>query len=76
MACHHSTAAAVHVIVCGPDNFVSLQPFGASVWCVYHNYLGPTFYRSEKAIVPITKPSRKTWDAFQRWRDSLGPDQK
>lgn len=76
MTCHHSGAYDAHVIVCTPDTFVSLESFGAKVWCEYHSYLGPTFYRSEKAIVPISVPSRKTWDAFQRWRDSLGPDHK
>lgn len=75
MTCHMGTAG-VNVIVCGPDNFVSLESFGAKVWCEYHKYLGPTFYRSENAIKPIDRPSRKTWDAFQKWRDSLGPEQK
>lgn len=68
MTCHRISTA---VIVCGHDSFVNLAPFGANVWCEYHNYLGPSFYRSEKAIAEIRVPSRKTWEAFQRWRDSI-----
>lgn len=65
MACH----CGPKIIVCGPDKFVNLEPYGAHVWMEWHNYLGPTFFRSESAIVPIANPSRKTWDAFQRWHD-------
>lgn len=73
MACRHvAWRWATHrAIVCGPDRFVNLEPFGAKVWCEYHDYLGPAFFRSESASTEIRKPSRKTWGAFQRWRDSL-----
>ena len=67
MTCHHIGNA----IVCGTQHFVNLEPFGANVWCEFHAYLGPSFYRSESAITEIRVPSRKTWDAFQCWRDSL-----
>lgn len=53
------------------DHFLSLEPFGAKVWVSDHNFLGPTFYRSERALQEIRVPSRKTWDAYQQWRDSL-----
>lgn len=68
MACHR---IALNVIICGPDHFVSLESYGAKVWCEYHNYLGPAFYRSENAITEIRHPSRKTWDAFQKWRNEV-----
>jgi len=32
------------------DHFVSLEPYGANVWCDHHDHLGPTFYRSAAAI--------------------------
>lgn len=54
------------------DYFVCLEEFGSKVWCSYHAHLGPTFYRSEKAIKPIESPSRKTWDAFEAWIKSIG----
>ena len=57
--------------MCVPNAFVSLEPFGAKVWCEMHSYLGPTFYRSEAAIKPINTPSRKTWRAFEAWQNSL-----
>jgi len=53
--------------ICGPDHFVSLEPYGAKVWCEFHNYLGPAFYRGEKSNTPIENPSRKTWKAFSAW---------
>lgn len=62
MTCHKINNA----IVCIND-FVSLEPYGAKVWCDFHQYLGPTFYRSESAIKPIWKPSKKTYDAFAKW---------
>jgi hypothetical protein len=51
-----------------PHAWVNLAAYGAKVWCEYHNYLGPTFYRSENAIKIIETPSRKTWRAFEKWR--------
>lgn len=72
MACHKIQP---NVIVCGPDRFVDLAPYGAKVWCEYHNYLGPSFYRSEKVITEIRSPSRKTWNAFQKWRDEVDKNQ-
>lgn len=59
-----------HGFICGPDDFVNLKPFGACVWMEWHHYMGPTFFRSENAIKPIYYPSKKTWDAFQRWLDN------
>lgn len=47
-----------NAIVCGiPDTFVSLEKYGAKVWCEMHSYFGPSFYRSERAITPIQTPS-------------------
>jgi len=57
-------------VLCVPNAFVSLEPFGAKVWCEMHSYLGPTFFRSESAIKPIDTPSRKTWKAFDAWQES------
>jgi hypothetical protein len=54
--------------VCGPDDFVNLEQYGARVWMSWHHYMGPTFYRSEAAIKPIYTPSKKTWDAFGKWQ--------
>ncbi len=51
--------------------FVPLEPCGAKVWCEYHSYTGPTFYRSERAIKEIEKPSKKTWDAYYKWRKTV-----
>jgi hypothetical protein len=68
MACNTLMNKHLHVIVCGPDAFVSLKPYDADVWLEWHNYLGPTFYRSEKALKPIQVPSRKTWAAFNKWK--------
>ena len=53
------------------DHFVSLEQFGAKVWCEDHNYLGPAFYRNEAALKQIRVPSKKTWDAYLKWRDTL-----
>ena len=55
--------------LCGPDDFVNLENYGAHVWVEWHHYTGPTFFRSENRIKPIGSPSKKTWDAFQRWLD-------
>ena len=57
--------------VCVPNAFVSLEPFGSKVWCEMHSYFGPTFYRSENAITPIYRPSRKTWNAYYEWQMSI-----
>ena len=59
-------------IMCVSDSFVNLEPYGAKVWCDYHHYLGPVFFRSANAITEIRVPSRKTWNAFQKWRDEVG----
>jgi hypothetical protein len=53
------------------DDLVNLEPFGAKVWGEVHRYFGPTFYRSAAAISPIRVPSKKTFDAFGAWRNSL-----
>lgn len=71
MGCTHFSGPGFVGHICHADYFVSLEPFGAKVWCAHHNYLGPTFYRSEAALKEIRVPSKKTWDAFQKWRDSL-----
>lgn len=55
--------------VCGPDKIIDLSPLGAKVWMEWHNYLGPIFYRSKNMIKPIGTPSKKTWEAFERWRE-------
>lgn len=59
-----------HGFICGDDDFVNLAPYGAKVWVSWHHYLGPTFYRSESAIKPIVVPSKKTWAAFEKWREN------
>jgi hypothetical protein len=59
--------------LCGPDDIVNLEAFGAKVWMEWHHYLGPTFYRSEGMIKPILTPSKKTWDAFGKWQDKKRP---
>ena len=62
-------------IVCGiPDTFVSLEKYGAKVWCEMHSYLGPSFYRSERAITPIQTPSIKTWKAYEQWQNEIAKD--
>jgi len=53
--------------LCGSDDFVNLESFGAKVWMSWHHYSGPIFYRSKNAIKPIVSPSKKTWDAFELW---------
>jgi len=50
------------------DDVVNLAPYGARVWMAYHDYFGPTFYRSMGRIRPIEKPSRKTWAAYEEWQ--------
>lgn len=59
-----------HGFVCGEDDFVDLRKYGAHIWLSWHHYHGPTFYKSKNAIKPIIVPSKKTWDAFQRWLDN------
>jgi len=59
-----------HGFLCGPDDVVNLEPFGAHVWMTWHHYMGPTFYRSESLIKPIHWPSKKTWGAFGKWQAS------
>jgi hypothetical protein len=56
------------------DDLVNLEPFGAKVWCEVHRYFGPTFYRSAAATTQIRVPSKKTFDAFDAWRNSLQED--
>lgn len=58
--------------VCMSDNFVNLEKYGAKVWCEYHSYLGPSFFRSENCIKEIRVPSKKTWDAYKKWREDCG----
>jgi hypothetical protein len=53
--------------ICGPDSIVDLSRYGAHVWMEWHS-LGPIFFRSESRIKPIVVPSKKTWDAYDRWR--------
>ena len=48
---------------------VALEPFGAKVWLEEHSYFGPIFYRSENAITDIRIPSRKTWTAYEKWKE-------
>ena len=58
-----------HGYICGPDEIVDLTPYGSKVWLSWHHYTGPVFYRSENMIKPIVCPSKKTWDAFGKWRN-------
>ena len=59
--------------LCTGDDWVNLEPFGAKIWMSWHNYLGPTFYRSEAAIKPIVVPGPKTWEAFGKWLKQRSP---
>ena len=47
---------------------ISLEPYGAKVWMEYHRYMGPAFFRSLNRITPIITPSKKTWEAFSKWK--------
>lgn len=59
-------------IVCSfTEYFVNLEHFGAKVWCDYHTYLGPMFFRSEACIKEIRVPSKKTWNAYEKWREEV-----
>lgn len=71
MTCTRISGRGFNGIVCGPDHFVSLEPFGARVWCEFHHYLGPSFYRGKDSTVEIANPSRKTWRAFEAWMDMI-----
>lgn len=73
MGCTRFSGRGFRGWICGPDHFVSLEPFGAKVWCEFHSHLGPHFFRSEKANVEIEKPSRKTWNAFYAWLETIKP---
>lgn len=53
------------------SELVSLEPFGSKVWLEMHQYCGPAFYRSERSTKHIENPSRKTWAAFAKWRQSM-----
>lgn len=55
--------------LCGPDAWLSLEPYGSRVWMSYHNYLGPTFYLGPAAKDCIKTPSNKTWAAFAKWHE-------
>ena len=74
MGCTYFSGPVFVVHISHGDHWVNLEPFGAKVWCDHHEYLGPTFYRSEAAINVIETPSRKTWKAFEKWRESLKPN--
>lgn len=74
-----STSAASHPLE-GPaaraprlssSRWQCLSEYGAKVWVFDHEFLGPTFYRSERALKAIETPSRKTWNAYVKWREQL-----
>ena len=69
MGCTYFSGPGFVGHICHGDHWLSLEPYGAKVWCDDHNYLGPTFYRSESAIKVIDNPSRKTWKAYSKWRE-------
>jgi len=71
MACTPFSGRGFTGIICGPDHFVSLEPFGARVWCEFHHWTGPTFYRGKESREPIAHPSRKTWKAFAAWLETI-----
>ena len=60
--------------LCVVGNSVDMEPFGEKIWMRWHNYLGPTFYRSKSMIKPIINPSRKTWKAFDAWKSTQPND--
>ncbi len=74
MGCTYFSGPGFVGHICHGDHWLSLEPFGAKVWCDDHNWLGPTFYRSEAALKVIEKPSRKTWAAYCKWRETLRPN--
>lgn len=71
MGCTYFSGPGFVGHICHADHFLSLEPYGAKVWVEDHNYLGPTFYRSERAIKAIDLPSPKTWAAYIKWRESM-----
>jgi len=69
-----SCVVTTNAIICYPKHTcVPLESYGAKVWMEYHTYLGPTFYRSENMISPIYTPSKKTWQAFDKWISEQNP---
>lgn len=74
MGCTYFSGPGFVGHICHGDHWLSLEPFGAKVWCNDHNWLGPTFYRSEAALKVIETPSRKTWAAYAKWRETLKPN--
>lgn len=74
MGCTYFSGPGFVGHICHGDHWLSLEPFGAKVWCDDHNWLGPTFYRSEAALKVIEKPSQKTWAAYCKWRETLRPN--
>ena len=74
MGCTYFSGPGFVGHICHSDHWLSLEPFGAKVWCDDHNRLGPTFYRSESMKKVIEKPSRKTWAAYAKWRETLTPN--
>ena len=69
MAC--TKISFLNAIICGPDHIVNLAPFGSKVWCEFHHYLGPSFYRGPRSTNEIANPSRKTWRAFDAWMKTI-----
>lgn len=67
MTCHKIAGA----IICTADRWVSLKHYGANVWCEYHEWLGPHFFRSAKSNVEIEKPTPRMWRAFRTWRKEV-----
>ena len=57
--------------LCLDKDPINLEPFGAKVWMLFHRYCGPSFFRSENCITIIRVPSKKTWDAFYKWEQSI-----
>lgn len=73
MGCTYFSGPGFVGHICHGDHWLSLASFGAKVWVDDHNWLGPTFYRSEAALKVIGSPSKKTWVAYEKWRKSLKP---
>lgn len=74
MGCTYFSGPGFVGHICHGDHWLSLEPFGAKVWVDDHNWLGPTFYRSEAALKVIESPSKKTWGAYEKWRKTLKPN--
>lgn len=62
--------------ICSSAFSVDLEPYGAKVWCEYHAYLGPMFFRSDSCITEIRCPSKKTWKAYEKWREHVAQSKK